>query len=274
MATAPLTDRMIALVKHSQFIWWVGHVITLITALFYYLSVMTFRPNPTYYYRAYLASLVSYFVVVYHSYKVPQFNLSFARRFLADENVQYLFLAFYWYSTSPIFVTLIPFATFSVFHTLGYIRSNVLPTFFPSLISNRTSAGPNTAQTANFPSWLVQAIKQLTDKHYAPAMRFVAVVEVCLIMGTLILGAITFQTSFLAPILYAHFLRLRYFMNPYVRNTFHEVGAHLDKLLLPPTADPRIPPVIGKIYSQAKTLIVRYAQSAIQQPQNQSQPGR
>ncbi|RUP48265.1 hypothetical protein BC936DRAFT_144773 [Jimgerdemannia flammicorona] len=198
--------------------------------------------------------------------------MEYAQRFFMDENVQYLFLAFYWYSNSPILVTLIPFATFSAFHTLGYLRTNIIPTFFPT---NATSQATNSAasssaptSSAGFPTQISLAIKKWTDQNYGPAMQFVSYIEVVGVMGRLLLGAITFQTSFLAPLVYAHFLRLRYFMSSYTRDALLKVSARLDTLLLPPTADARIPPAVGKVYATIKSLVVRYGQSAVQQTQS------
>jgi len=204
----------------------------------------------------------------YQKRKVLQFTMEYAQRFFMDENVQYLFLAFYWYCNAPIFVTLIPFATFSTFHTLGYLRTNIIPTFSP------INSGPPAANAASsatpaptgFSAQISHFIKQWTDQNYGQAMQFVSYVEVVGVMGRLLLGAITFQTSFLAPLIYAHFLRLRYFMSSYTRAAFLEVSARLDKVLLPPTADARIPPVVGKAYTIIKSLVTRYGQSAVQQP--------
>ncbi|RUS34618.1 hypothetical protein BC938DRAFT_479467 [Jimgerdemannia flammicorona] len=124
--------------------------------------------------------------------------MEYAQRFFMDENVQYLFLAFYWYSNSPILVTLIPFATFSAFHTLGYLRTNIIPTFFPT---NATSQATNSAasssaptSSAGFPTQISLAIKKWTDQNYGPAMQFVSYIEVVGVMGRLLLGAITYVT--------------------------------------------------------------------------------
>ncbi|RUS17177.1 hypothetical protein BC937DRAFT_90299 [Endogone sp. FLAS-F59071] len=196
---------------------------------------------------------------------VPQLTKEYAQRFFMDENVQYLFLAFYWYSNAPIFFTLIPFATFSTFHTLSYLRTSIIPTLFPVVSVQAASSAP---APSGFSAQISQFIKQWTDHNYGPAMQFVSYVEVVGVMGRLLLGAITFQTSFLAPLVYAHFLRLRYFMSSYTRAAFLDVSARLDKVLLPPSADARIPPMVGKAYTIIKSLVVRYGQSAVQQ-----QPG-
>lgn len=52
---------------------------------------------------AYLGALVSYGVVVYKAFGVPQPNKAYVQRAAMDENVQYLFLAVYWWLSKPIF---------------------------------------------------------------------------------------------------------------------------------------------------------------------------
>jgi hypothetical protein len=78
-------------------------------------------------------------------------------------------------------VTLIPFFTFSTFHALGYIRTNVIPNVFPRPASSGDAAVTWQAKTQ-------QQIKSLTDKYYGNAMRFVAQSEVTVIAVRLFFG--------------------------------------------------------------------------------------
>lgn len=82
-----------------------------------------------------------------------------------------------WHVNQLVLVTLIPFATFSTFHALGYIRTNIIPTVFPAPSNGGTWQGR-----------VQQQIKAWTDKNYDAAMRFVAQIEVVVIMGRLLLG--------------------------------------------------------------------------------------
>lgn len=43
--------------------------------------------------------------------------MAYVQRFLNDENGEYLLLAAFWFWNKPIYISLIPFATFSLFHT-------------------------------------------------------------------------------------------------------------------------------------------------------------
>jgi hypothetical protein len=51
---------------------------------------------------------------------------------------------------------------------------------------------------------------------------------------------------------YAHFIRMRYFMSTYTREFLSEIGTKMDKSLTPPTAHPKIPPAVIKAYATAK----------------------
>lgn len=80
---------------------------------------------------------------------------------------------------------MIPFFTFSAFHALGYVRTNIIPNVFP-----RTAAAAGT--TGDVPvAWqskTQQQIKTWTDKYYGVAMRFVAQSEVTIIAVRLMFG--------------------------------------------------------------------------------------
>ncbi|GAB5589802.1 Transmembrane nucleoporin [Umbelopsis nana] len=265
----PLQDRVLKLVKNPQFAWFLGHVAVLAGTLFYFLSLVTFKSNPRAYSTAYLGALVSYGVVVYKSLGIPRANAAYLQKLMLDENFQYFMLAFYWYCNKPIAVTLVPFATYSVFHASSYVRSNVIPTLFP-VPTAESNGGASQPVNNAWQTKVQRNIKAWTDMRYGMAMKFVAQVEVVGLMGRLILGAITFQSSLLAPLLFAHFLRLRFHLSSYTRGAFRDLNTRLDKWLLPPTAHPSIPPAVGHAYTTIKGYIIKYSQAGIQQaPQPQ-----
>lgn len=248
-----LQAKVYSLVQSRQFYWWLGHVCVVFNGLIYFSSVLSFNTNTSYYKRAYLGALLSYAVVIYNSIGVT--HTSFGMNFLCDENVHYFVIAFYWYSYQPITVTLIPFFTFSIFHTLTYFKSNIIP-----LISI-----PNNNKKADQESILYQfnqKIQQFTDNYHTTAMCYVAYVEVVGIMGRLLIGVITFQTSVLALIIFAHFLRLRYILSNYTRDALHNTTLELDKWLLPSQQpnkhDNAALSVVFNIYLSIKRLVIRY----------------
>ncbi|KAI8342512.1 hypothetical protein BC941DRAFT_413021 [Chlamydoabsidia padenii] len=262
-----LAERVSLLAQSLQFPWFVGHVLTLLGSLFYILS---FFSNAKAYKIAYLGALVSYGVVIYKTHGFPKFNATYAQRLVTDENVQYFFLATYNFFSDPIEVTLIPFVTFSVFHTLGYVRTNIIPTVFPAPPAPRqTSGSSSTPAPITWQAKTQQKIKTWTDKNYSIAMKFVAKTEVTIIMPRLILGL--FRLRLVPVVLYAQFLRFRYHLSTYTRQEFGDLRVTLDRLLLPPTASPHIPPVVSRLYTTAKDMIFNFGESAVQR---QPAPGQ
>ncbi|KAI8144527.1 hypothetical protein BJV82DRAFT_607615 [Fennellomyces sp. T-0311] len=239
----PLTERLITLAKHPQFYWWCGHVCLVFNALLYFTSVLSLHPYTGYYKRAHAGSLISYGIVIWKSVGIPK---RFDMEVIGNENVQYFALAFYWYSYHPITVTLVPFFIFSLFHMFAYIPSAIMPVLFP--------------EESNSPiAQACRSIKQYTDEHHEMAMQLAAYVEVVGVMGQLLLGVLSFQTSVLALIVFAHFLRLRYYLSPYTREALHDASAKLDQWILPLANDPRRwAQIMCKVYVNVKGLVIRY----------------
>ncbi|KAK4514673.1 uncharacterized protein ATC70_002274 [Mucor velutinosus] len=244
-----LMTQIASIVQHRQFYWWLGHIFVVCNGLIYFSSILSLNTNPAYYKRAYLGALLSHAVVIYNSVVTNDAALSVS--ILSDENVHYFVIAFYWYSYQPIAVTLLPFFIFSIFHTLSYFRSTILPII------------PANAQTEKVNT----KIRHFTSTHHATAMHYVAYIEVVVILGRIIVGMLIFRTSVLALIIFIHFLRLRYYLSSYTKDAILNTTVHLDKwLLLPdqtsPSASlesPKKLTVVSNIYLSVKRLVMRYA---------------
>ena len=243
-----LMTQITSILQHRQFYWWLGHVIVVCNGLVYFSSILSLNTNSVYYKRAYLGALLSHAVVIYNSVIAKDATINV--NILSDENVHYFVIAFYWYSYQPIAVTLVPFFIFSIFHTLSYFRSAILPII------------PSNTYTAN----LNAKIKHFTSTHHTTAMHYVAYIEVVLILGRIILGMLIFRTSVLALIIFIHFLRLRYYLSNYTKNAILNTTMHLDKWLLLPdqssSSSPKLPEnltVVSNIYLSVKRLVMRYA---------------
>lgn len=100
-------------------------------------------------------------------------------------------------------------------------------------------------------------------------MRFVAYAEVA-IFARVLFGALLFRNSLMAPLFYAHFLRLRFYMSSFTRAAFQHVKTILDGY----TQHQSCPPVVRKAYLTLTDLISRYASSvlSVQNPQTGAQP--
>jgi len=91
-------------------------------------------------------------------------------------------------------------------------------------------------------------------------MSVVAYTEL-LIFVRVLLGTITFQNSFISPIIYAHFLRQRYYQSPFTRHALAQADAQIAALV----ARPGIPPVVGQIWEKVRGLVGTWAGSTLQQ---------
>lgn len=140
----------------------------------------------------------------------------------------------------------------------------IFPTATPPAGAAKTDA---TSSSASGPAKVGKTIQTWVKKNYDPAMRFVAYSEV-FVFARILLGAVTFRNSLLAPLLYAHFLRLRFYMSSFTRASFQHVGGVLDNL----TQKPECPSVVRKGYLTLMDLVNRYASTVLSVPQGQQQP--
>ena len=65
--------------------------------------------------------------------------------------------------------------------------------------------------------------------------------------------------------LYAQFLRFRYHLSSYTRQAFTKLRVVLDNV----SQDPRVPPVVARVYVSAKDMVIRYGQAVVQQQPRQ-----
>ncbi|KAJ1946168.1 Transmembrane nucleoporin [Linderina macrospora] len=270
----PVSARLTNLVQTAQFYWWVGHVVVLTFGSTYYLKRPFGWSTANWYYTyAYMGALLSYTIVIYKTYGPPQLNLAFVRRLILDENVEYLLLAFYWFTQRPIVVTLLPFVVFSLFHVITYSRSTLIPIVFPSVPAELQAARQaNGAPVALSPAARAsKLLGELSTKYYSKALREVGVWEVAVIGVWLVLGAITFQTPLLAPIFYAQFLRFRFALSAPTRQAFRRVRTFLDGVLVPPQANPSVPRVVTDVYIKGRDALCRVGAMIMDPNANQQQ---
>ncbi len=140
--------------------------------------------------------------------------------------------------------------TFSLFHVLTFLRTTVIPMVFPTPSTPSSSSGGAAAGPQPLPKRISTMIQSWVKKNYDPAMRFVAYAEVAIFLR-LFVGAILLRNGLIAPLIYAHFLRLRFYMSSFTRAAFTHVGDALDGA----TKDNRCPPAVRKVYLTAKDLV-------------------
>ncbi|WVR05870.1 hypothetical protein IAU60_002896 [Kwoniella sp. DSM 27419] len=238
-----------------HYLWALGHGIMLFSASYVLLQTALFRPTPVKTYKiAFTGALLSYSIVVYKSLGRPQPNAAWIRRAIVDENVQYAILALYWWVAKPVNFSILPFATFSLFHCLTFLRTNIIPKFAP-----RQAAGSQPGQAARPPPVLDNISRRIqlwVKTNYDVAMRFVAYAEL-LICARLILGVLTWQTSLIAPLFMIHFVRLRYHASAFTRTAVSTVTAYIDNLLAGK------PPVLQNGWATIKRIVAAWGGSPL-----------
>ncbi|CAG8464157.1 3631_t:CDS:2 [Paraglomus occultum] len=223
----PLGLRIKELVQHFQFFWWIGHCTVVISTVAYFVNFVLWRSEEAawWYYWAYRGAILSYGIVVYKSYGLPSWDWDYIRSINRDENIFYLALALVWHSYPPIIA----------------------------------ASGPR-AGTKPALSGLSKSIQTWVNTYYEGAMRIVSFTEVVVITASLIWNIILLQVPLYTLLIYGFFLRIRYHMNQYTKRTFSDLGQRFDTWLLPPSADPRIPPYVTKAYRHAKTAVAWFGQ--------------
>ncbi|KAF9557857.1 hypothetical protein CPC08DRAFT_819645 [Agrocybe pediades] len=232
----------------QHYLWAGGHFLLLLSSLRYLLAWATFKTASTLWYKAsFTGALISYAIVCQKSLGTPQPNVAYVRRALLDENVQYFLLAFFWWTSKPVAITLLPYMIFSLFHALTFTRTTLMPQFLPQ-------GPPTTAGGQPQPHPLAKKLQAWVKANYDTAMKVVAFTELA-ILARVVFGTITFSNSLLAPIIFAHFLRQRYFQSAFTRDAVTFTNAYITQL----TARPGVPPVVGSVWSKAQMLISRWA---------------
>jgi hypothetical protein len=252
--TAPLKDRLLYLVTHLQFAWWLGHVSTVVMSFLFYLCYFTHEDVATWaYYTSLLGAIVSYMIAGLKSTGPFQLSRQMMERLAANDSIQYMMLALIWYSQPPLLVTLIPFTAFAMLHGLNYLNTAVLP----ACLGHQDKKSWIIRQTARLDQWARQ--------HYTQVMMYVARWEVIIILGWVLLQTILFQISFFTWIVYAMFLRNRYALSREHQQAF----SHLRKLLDQLFDQPQCHAGIRRLYYTIRERVIQFGMPVYQQQQQQ-----
>jgi len=98
-------------------------------------------------------------------------------------------------------------------------------------------------------------------------MKVVAYTELA-ILARVVFGTVTFSNSLLAPIIFAHFLRQRYFQSAFTRDAVAYANAYISNLV----GRPGVPPVVGTVWDKVQMLVQRWAGIVLTQPANNAPP--
>jgi len=236
----------------QHYLWASGHFLLLATALRYLFAVVLFRTISVWWYKAALTgALLSYAIVCHKSLGTPQPSLAFVRRAMIDENVQYFLLAAFWWSSKPVAIALLPFITFSLFHALTFTRTTLMPQILPQG-PPATAGGPPT------PHPLAKKLQAWVKANYDTAMKAVAYTELIIFVRVLF-GAVLLQNSLISPVIFAHFLRQRYYQSSFTRDAVGFADNYTTQL----AHRPGIPPVVAQVWAKGRELIGRWGGSSL-----------
>jgi len=236
----------------QHYVWASGHFLLLSTALSYFFARLTFQTISAWWYKAsFTGALISYAIVCQKSLGPPQPNIGYVRRALLDENVQYFMLAFFWWSSKPIAFALLPYAIFSLFHALTFIRTTVMPQFLQP-------GPPAVAGGPPQPHPIAKKLQVWVKANYDSAMKVVAYTEL-VILVRVVLGAITFQNSLLSPVVYVHFLRQRYYQSAFTREAVATTSKKIEEYV----RKPGNPPMVVQVWEKLEMLVGRWAGSTL-----------
>ncbi|KAI0639176.1 hypothetical protein C8Q77DRAFT_1222789 [Trametes polyzona] len=234
----------------QHYVWAAGHFVLLVCSLRFFFAKALFRAVSAWWYKtSFTGALVSYAIVCHKSLGTPQPNAAWVQRAFLDENVQYFLMAFFWWSSRPVTLALAPYAIFSLFHALTFTRTTLLPQFLPPGPPPQPGAAPT-------PHPLARKLQVWVKANYDNAMRAVAFAELVILIRVT-LGALTFRNSLLTPIVYAHFLRQRWYQSKFTREAVSTVHSRILAFVNAPGK----PPVLGQVYGQISNLASRYAGS-------------
>lgn len=211
--TPPPPDLM-ATVQTLQFAWFVGHAVTLLSCVFFYLSYVRVFPSTSefWYKTALLGVLESFGVLIYQTVSKNGVSVTQLPR---DDNVQYFALALVLFIYSPyVALTLSTFLLFSTFHALSYVKHYLLPAF----------AIPDTHPAS-------VRIGEFIASNNSKSIALASLLEVYT-AGWMFVRVITLRQVSLIPFLaYAAFLKLRFEKSPFTRNAFKSVEVRIDSLV-------------------------------------------
>ncbi|ABN67792.2 predicted protein [Scheffersomyces stipitis CBS 6054] len=206
-------EKLLATVKTSQFAWFVGHLVTLISVFFYVLTYIKFGVGlyKFWFVLALVGVVESFGILVFQSIKKNGFDFG---QLIKDDNTFYFLLgSLLLFVRSRVLLTLLPFGLFSFYHVLTYANGYILPIFNLENSAISSKIGSFVANTNN------------------KSIQLAALLEV-VTYGYLFLRVIAFRKRSLSPFLiYTVFLKKKFETSVYTRNYFKAAEVQVDNVV-------------------------------------------
>lgn len=201
-------------VKTLQFAWYVGHVITAVSTVFYALTyARVFTKSYKFWYKSALIGVIESFgVLIFQAIKKSGPNFAVL---IKEDNVQYLFLGLALFIYSPyVLLTLLTFFLFSTFHVLSYTKHYLLPAL------DVPETHPLSVKIGDF-----------VTANNNKSIQLASVLEVYTLFWLLV-RVLTFRKTSLVPFLvYLVFIKLRFEKSAYTRNAFKSVEIRVEDVV-------------------------------------------
>jgi hypothetical protein len=151
-------------------------------------------------------------------------------------------MALVWLYSKAVFVALFPFAVYSTFHFLTYLRSNLIPVVFPP------AAGAP-------PPAISETLSKFIKNNYDASMYLVANLEI-LLWVRVFLYCFVFKNSWILLFIYTLFLRARYSQSVFVRDALKAIEQKGDALIV----DARVPDGGRSAWNVGKVCVKRFGE--------------
>lgn len=266
--TATASKKSFAqLVRTPQFVWFLGHLLVCIMVPIYAISY-----NEIVYRLTYIGILQSFGVIIYQKYYLsPKHHRSHAHQhrsssssstnsssklnpytLMNDENVLYLILAICFLITPRLFLSLVPYFLFSVFHVSRYLESTILPNLFSMNKEN---------------SPVVRKIDAFTVKYNERCMYWVGTIEIFTLTLLFFKALLFYRGSWIMLFTYTIFLKIRYENSKYTKAAFAQWRVRLDGVI----SHPSVPPMVKNAYSVVKSRLMELSKYQLSKPRARAQ---
>ncbi|EFA79105.1 transmembrane protein [Heterostelium album PN500] len=209
--------------SHFLYVSWVVAQL----AIFLLTILFLFTNNPTYFYRAFLASIISYSIPLFQTYEGTFDRERLIDTALKNDNAHFLMLGLIMYFLGPpSLVLLMPNFTYSLFHLLGVLAPKV-----------RNNA------------FIYKYVTLLQSKRQR-AIEFAVQMEMWIMV--FLIFSIFRGASPICVFAYYKFLKIRYATNQMSRMMFAEVGRKVDHFV---NTTAWLPSLLRKIIIKVKAYV-------------------
>lgn len=172
----------------------------------------------------YIAVLESFGIILYQSYS--KFDVA---KLLHDDNFQY-FVVLLLLLVTPVMYSLsiLPFLIFSVFHSLNYFKSVLLPLVSESLSGQKLLL----TKVGNSIEWFTKSYNE----------KLIEVSSMIEVFNLLIISlkSIIFWRNWYLLVVYTFFIKLRYMNSVHIRKIFSRLEVQIDGLVSHPSVPVQI----------------------------------